>query len=308
MKCVSEFVALGFCPRRREGGISVFQIIDAGSEIYCSYEDDEFSLPKWEEYIGRTIPYVKDACLSDMRKNISPGYSWEAYYLPVLNAVIRKPEEVDKTKEAFRIVTDGLEDKIIRKFGKTLDIDIILYLGLCNGAGWVTEIRGKTCILLGIEKILELGWNNVDDMSGLILHETGHAYQERYGVLYRRYRETSGQFLWQLFTEGIAMVFEQEILGDCEYYHQDKEGWKAWCDQNISRIAKDFEADYQKMSKVNQRYFGDWVRYEGHPDVGYYLGARFVRYILDKELFDDIIRYEIEEVKRLFHEFILSVG
>lgn len=250
---------------------------------------------------------MKDICLLDMQQSVSPTYSWENYFLPVLNSVILNKEEVSKTAEVFRIITGGLEKKIIEKYGKTLDIDIILYLGLCNGAGWVTDIHGKTCILLGIEKILELKWNNMDDMSGLILHELGHAYQSQYGVLYRQYRELPDHFLWQLFTEGIAMVFEQEIVGDRDYYHQDKEGWKAWCNQHISRIALDFESDYQKMTMENQRYFGDWVRYENHMDVGYYLGTRFVRFILDKYRFDDIISFEIDEVKRLFYEYIHSM-
>lgn len=286
----------------------MFRIIDTGSEIYRSYENDVFSLQKWGDYMERALPYVKDICFSDMQKSLSPEYSWEGYYLPVLNAVIQKPEEVDKTVKTFRTVTDGLGKKMIKRFGKTGDIDIILYLGLCNGAGWVTEIHGKTCILLGIEKILELDWNNIEDMTGLILHELGHAYQAEFGVLHRRYQALSDQFLWQLFTEGIAMVFEQEILNDNDYYHQNKDGWKDWCDQNIRRITADFTLDYQTMTETNQRYFGDWARYEGHPDTGYYLGARFVRSILAKAEFDSIIRYEIEEVKRLFFDFALSVG
>jgi hypothetical protein len=282
-------------------------MIDASFEIYDSYENDIFSLQKWNDYMDRTIPYVKDKVLSDMQQSISPEYSWEAYYLPVLNAVIHEPENVRETAKIFRNITDGLEKKIIKKFGRTLDIDIILYLGLCNGAGWVTEIDGKTVILLGIEKILELKWNNIDDMTGLILHELGHAYQEKYGVLYRQYQASSDQFLWQLFTEGIAMVFEQEILNDSGYYHQNKDGWKEWCNQNISRISVDFELDYQKMTRENQRYFGDWARYEDRPDVGYYLGTRFVRFILEKEEFDRIICYEIEDVKPAFYEFMRSI-
>lgn len=282
-------------------------MIDASFEIYDSYENDIFSLQKWNDYMDRTIPYVKDKVLSDMQQSISSEYSWEAYYLPVLNAVIHEPENVRETAKIFRNITDGLEKKIIKKFGRTLDIDIILYLGLCNGAGWVTEIDGKTVILLGIEKILELKWNNIDDMTGLILHELGHVYQEKYGVLYRQYQASSDQFLWQLFTEGIAMVFEQEILNDSGYYHQNKDGWKEWCNQNISRISVDFELDYQKMTRENQRYFGDWARYEDRPDVGYYLGTRFVRFILEKEEFDRIICYEIEDVKPAFYEFMRSI-
>jgi len=285
----------------------MFQIFDTSSEIYRAYGKGGFSLQQWEKYIEMTIPQVKNMCLSDMQKSVSPDYSWDEYYLPVLNGVIQDKEEFEKAVEAFKSITDGLEQKIIERFGKSLNVDIVLYLGLCNGAGWVEKINEKHIVLLGIEKILELKWNNIDDMTGLILHELGHVYQAEYGVLYRQFKKTSDHFLWQLFTEGIAMVFEQEIVNDSSYFHQDKDGWKIWCDQNISKIANDFESDYQTMTFDNQRYFGDWVRYKGHYDVGYYLGACFVRFILDKDEFDNIISYDIDEVRHLFYEFVLSV-
>lgn len=37
-------------------------------------------------------------------------------------------------------------------------------------------------------------------------------------------------FVWQLFTEGIAMYFEQALVGNFNYYHQDKNGCLEWCD------------------------------------------------------------------------------
>jgi len=282
----------------------MFEIFDTSSKIYHAYDKDGFSLQKWEEYMEMTIPHVKNMCLSDMQESVSVEYSWQGYYLPVLNGVIQDKEEFEKAVEVFKCITDGLEQKIIKRFGKSLNVDIVLYLGLCNGAGWVEEINEKRLVLLGIEKILELKWNNIDDMTGLILHELGHAYQAEYGVLSRQFEKTSDHFLWQLFTEGIAMVFEQELVNDSSYFHQEKGGWKTWCDQNISRIASDFESDYQTMTFDNQRYFGDWVHYKEHCDVGYYLGARFVRFILEKDEFDNIISYDIDEVKNLFLEFV----
>lgn len=57
------------------------------------------------------------------------------------------------------------------------------------------------------------------------------------------------------------------------------------------------------MSFANQRYFGDWVSYNGHGDVGYYLGCRFVRYILLSCEFDEIICFDIAKVKELFECF-----
>lgn len=51
-------------------------------------------------------------------------------------------------------------------------------------------------------------------MYGLIYHELGHEYHNQYGVLDRTLDSNRHQFLWQLFTEGIAMYFEQMLIDD----------------------------------------------------------------------------------------------
>lgn len=100
------------------------------------------------------------------------------------------------------------------------------------------------------------------------------------------------------------MVFEQELIGDCNYFHQDKKGWKQWCDAHFQRILQAFSHDLDSMTQENQRYFGDWVRFEGQPDVGYYLGARFVRFLMESDSFDNIISYDIEQVTSAFQRFL----
>lgn len=59
------------------------------------------------------------------------------------------------------------------------------------------------------------------------------------------------------------------------------------------------------MTRMNQRYFGDWVDYHGHSDTGYYLGSRFVQRLL-KETgnFDDLIHLEIDAVYDLYQSFV----
>ena len=136
---------------------------------------------------------------------------------------------------------------------KTIDVEIILYIGLCNGAGWVVTLESKTYCLLGIEKIMELKWCDVNSMYGLIYHELGHVYQNQYGVLERIFENNRHQFLWQLFPEGIAMYFEQVLVDNFNYYHQDKDGWKLWCDNNLIQIIKDFNDDLNTMTFDNQR-------------------------------------------------------
>lgn len=279
-------------------------IIDAAKDVLSAFENDRFNLEKWKSYMEINVPQAKEICLLDMEDSISAaGLSWEEDYLPVLNAVVRHPDQCDQITESFCRVTENLNQRILDRFGKAPDADIILYLGLCNGAGWVTTLSGRTTVLLGIEKILELDWCGLDAMNGLILHELGHVYQAQYGILHREIGTLPDQFLWQLFTEGIAMVFEQEIVGDPEYYHQDKAGWKDYCAQNLQFIGQSFIHDLDTMTRDSQRYFGDWADFHGYGDVGYYLGAHFVRFLLAYDCFDDLILYDMDNVRKGFRMF-----
>jgi hypothetical protein len=58
------------------------------------------------------------------------------------------------------------------------------------------------------------------------------------------------------------------------------------------------------MSFENQRYFGDWVSYNGQGNVGYYLGTKFIHYLKGKYKFEDILNSDISKVKKEYKEFI----
>lgn len=280
------------------------KIIDTYSEICTAYEGAEFSFERWKAYIDAALPGIAHKMVSNVQKSLNTGrFSWEKDYLPVLNAAAAEEAAREAAHASFCSVTKDLERTVLSRFGKGLDVDVIFYLGLCNAAGWVTQYQERRVILLGIEKIIELNWCGIDDMRGLIYHELGHIYQEQYGILKRECGSDADSMLWQLFTEGVAMCFEQELAGDPDYYHQDKDGWKGWCDTHWEEIKADFKSDLKTMSFANQRYFGDWVSYRGHGDVGYYLGCRFVRDILRAQAWEEVIRLDIDTVKRLFLQF-----
>lgn len=284
------------------------KIINTLNKISDIYSNGSFDINKWNSYIENINPNLKQLCLNDMNETISTGLvTFEKDYLPILNNVINDEKSRNEAIISFEEVTNNLTDKIISKFGKIIDVEIILYLGLCNGAGWVVTLDNKTYCLLGIEKIMELKWCDIDLMTGLIYHELGHVYQNQYGVLERIFENNRHQFLWQLFTEGIAMYFEQALVDNFSYYHQDKNGWKLWCDNNLKQILKDFNNDLNIMTFDNQRYFGDWVKYNNHSDVGYYLGTKFVQYICMNNNFDDILSFDIKQVEILFSNFLGGV-
>lgn len=279
-------------------------IINTSTDFLSVFDAGCFNIDKWSAYMDAWIPGAKELCLRNMQDYIKAGYSWQDVFLPVLNLVTTDFLKREKAVKSFQEITNHLDARIEEIFGRPVDADIVLYIGLCNGAGWVTKVNGKTTVLLGIEKIIELDWCDTDSMTGLIVHETGHVFHSQYGSFKYDTHSTPEKFLWQLYTEGVAMVFEQEVIGNTAYFHQDKDGWKKWCDQHTEHIKRSFLHDLNTMTQENQRYFGDWVSFEGYKDVGYYLGTLFIRHLLQLDCFDNIIKYSIQEVKNGYDKFM----
>ena len=132
------------------------RIIDTTDRMAPVFASGPFQLEEWETYIEAAVPGAKELCLEDLQECMDAGCSWDGDYLPVLNAVMRDPAKQAEAITTFHKLTDGLDAVITDRFGRSVDADLILYLGLCNGAGWVTTVRGRATILFGIEKIMEL--------------------------------------------------------------------------------------------------------------------------------------------------------
>lgn len=281
----------------------MIKIIDTFLQIDSLFDNGTFNLKTWKEYINSIYDKVSDIFEEDLKECLDSGnYVYENDILPIINAV-HGHSALETLHTSFTNVTHDLNEKVIDCFGHELDIDIVLYIGLCNAAGWVTNINGRDVILLGVEKILDLNWYDEDSMYGLIYHELGHVYHKQYGIFNQYSDDSIRNFIWQLFTEGIAMYFEQVLINDFNYYHQNRNGWLNWCDDHFQQILTDFQSDLPMMTRFNQRYFGDWANYYGRGDVGYYLGARFVQYLCGKYSFEQLIKMEIDETVQDFFEF-----
>lgn len=287
-----------------KGRIIMIKIIDTYSQINAVFQNETFNLKKWELYINSIYENSADIFKKDLEEYLNSGeYVYDKDILPIINGVYGN-SALDTLHNSFCKVTERLNERIVACFGKELDVDIVLYIGLCNAAGWVTTINGKSVILLGVEKILELNWQDENSMYGLIYHELGHMYHKQYGVFDQCSDDNKKNFVWQLFVEGIAMCFEQVLVNDFNYYHQDINGWKEWCDNHFQQILKDFNADLPTMTRFNQNYFGDWVNYYGQGDVGYYLGTKFVQYLYNKYCFEQLINMKIDDVYKYYLEFV----
>lgn len=281
----------------------MIRIIDTRSHIESLFDNGTFDLKKWEIYIDSIYEESAVIFKSDLQECLDSGYyDYEKDILPVIQAV-HGHSSLETLCSSFDKVTACLNKRVFDCFGHELDIDIVLYLGLCNAAGWVTNINGRDVILLGVEKILELKWYDEDSMRGLVYHELGHVYHKQYGVFSQYSDNGSRNFVWQLFTEGIAMCFEQILVNDLDYYHQNKDGWLDWCNDHYQQIKEDFHADLPTMTRFDQRYFGDWVDYRGWGDVGYYLGAKFVHHLCNKCSISQLINKDIDTIYQEYLSF-----
>ena len=281
----------------------MIKIIDTFSQIDSLFDNGTFNLETWKEYINSIYDKVSNIFEEDLKEYLDSGnYVYENDFFPIINAVHGHPA-LETLHTSFTNVTHDLNEKVIDCFGHELDIDIVLYIGLCNAAGWVTNISGRDVILLGVEKILDLNWYDEDSMYGLIYHELGHVYHKQYGIFDQHSDNSSREFIWQLFTEGIAMYFEQILINDFNYYHQNRNGWLNWCDNHFQQILTDFQSDLPTMTRFNQKYFGDCANYCGRGDVGYYLGTKFVQYLCGKYSFEQLIKMELDEIVQEFYKF-----
>jgi len=254
----------------------------------------------WREYAAEISEELPSKCENDAK-----DYDFNKDVLPVIELSLNE-EKIDLVSKNFQIVTDKLNENLSKLFKEEPDIDIILYLGLCNGAGWATTLNNKNTVLLGIEKIIELNWYDEQNLSGLILHETGHLWHKLNGNFDIPTFTKRRKAIEQLYCEGIAMACEQILCDDDEFYHQDKDGWLNWCCEHESELKKEYLSRLNSKESV-QDFFGDWSSYNGHSDVGYFLGCRFIRHLMKRYPLKDIANMKYKTLNKAFTEFASTV-
>ena len=259
-----------------------------------------FDIELWRKYAREISKELTSKCENDAK-----SYDFNKEVLPVLNLALNN-EKIDFVNKNFQSVIKTLNSNLNKLFDKEPDINIVLYLGLCNGAGWATTLDGKNTVLLGIEKIIELGWGDETNMRALILHEIGHLWHKLNGNLHIPEYTKRRKGIAQLYCEGVAMVCEHILCGDDEFYHQDKNGWLNWCYENENDIKKEYLRRLNEKESV-QDFFGDWCSYNGRSDVGYFLGCRFVRFLMKANSLKEIANMKYRVLNKAFKEFANTV-
>lgn len=275
------------------------RIINTFDKIPTCFVNNVFDFDSWRKYTKGFSYELCEKCEKDAKE-----YDFDKDVLPAITNVLLNKEAALLTNASFIAVTNKLKTSIDRLFKDEIETDIILYLGLCNGAGWATTLDGKNTVLLGIEKIIELNWQNEADMQALIFHEMGHIWHKTYGNLYPKTQSKGEDSLVQLYQEGIAMVCEQILCQDNNFYHQNQNGWLDWCTSNKAEIKREYLNRIDNNIST-QDFFGDWCNYKGYSDVGYYLGREFIKYLQQQYSLIDIANLNINQLYQHFKAFAL---
>lgn len=264
------------------------KIIDTYHKIADCFNDGVFNIENWQRYsdsisTGLAVKLKSDIADYDFQKDI----------LPILNDVVRNLDKLDIAHRSFLSLTGGLSEKLQSVLQTDLNVSIIFYLGLCNSAGWATELDGQPVVLLGVEKIIELNWHSKTYMAGLIYHELGHVWHNkmRSGIM----KPFENRALWQLYREGVAMYVEQLLIDDKRFYHQDKDGWLNWCQGNNKDLYNVYLNRIIKGDSICD-FFGDWNNYDGKSDIGYYLGCELVKELSYKYSITQLANLEQNDV------------
>ena len=271
------------------------KIINTCDNIKVLFQNG-FDISVWRKYAGEISQELPSKCENDAK-----NYDFNSDVLPVLENALNN-EKIDFVSKNFQSVIDTLNDNLSKLFDKEPDITIILYLGLCNGAGWATTLDGKNTVLLGVEKIIELNWGDETNMRALIFHEIGHLWHKLNGNLHIPEYTKRRKGIAQLYCEGVAMVCEHILCGDNDFYHQDKDGWLSWCYKNENQIKREYLRRLDNKESV-QDFFGDWCSYNGHSDVGYFLGCRFVRYLMKSYSLKEIANMRYGRLNKEYKKF-----
>ncbi len=285
----------------------MLKIIDTFDEIQKLYEcflgkNDNEKLDCWLMYIDK-YPELKEKVIADYA---SDGYDWVDIAInmsfPLLES---KLDKICEAHDNIMLNTNTIGEKIETTFGLEEDIDIILYYGLCNSAGWATSYNEKAAVLLGIEKIVELNWQKDKSIKHLICHElchVAHSVLRSNECLDKAFDSLGDEAAWRLYIEGFAQRYEQVLLDD-EHYNQDKDNWLNWCKEKHRYICSKYLDCIMNELSVKD-FYGDWNSFEDRSDVGYYLGCEFIRKLQSSFDVSKIAKLDIKEVKQLAIEYL----
>lgn len=257
----------------------------------------EEKIELWEKCYISKYPELEKKCKEDYCSN---GYSWRKVAKKmVFNRTEKDFHKMVQAHENILLIMDTLNSRIDEVFNYSLDINIVLYCGLCNSAGWVDTYSNRRAILFGLDKIAELNWHTIEKLESLLAHELCHVVhfairgEDKLPDNVEKNNYNNG--IWSLYEEGFAQFFQYRLL-DKETDSRGKE-WFEKCKANERQLKKLYLTALFDKEKGVQNFLGDWFDVLGISDTGYYIGAEFIR-VLDKQYnFECVAKLQFKEIE-----------
>ncbi|MBU1019988.1 MAG: hypothetical protein KJ847_02135 [Firmicutes bacterium] len=255
----------------------------------------------WFQFMEK-YEYVRRLCIDDY---IKQGYDWrKVAFDRVFNYNFEFVSRMNSTSKVLENIVISMQNKLNDFF--KLDRDdtvIIIYHGLGNAAGWVTAFKGRPAIYLGLEKIVELDWDNQSKLEDLISHEYGHlVHMELRGTL-SPYFDFKRKMIFRMYTEGVATYCESIFNGR----EKSTPEWYNKCLQLESELKIEFMTRLNNETSNSEDFFGDWNPVLGINEAGYFLGLQIIKRLLRKMSIIEVMRLDYEYIENEFEDYIHDI-
>lgn len=291
----------------------MINIIDTFKDFKICFQDKlhlsiEEKIELWQAAYISKYPELEEKLKVDYEDS---GYSWRKIAEEMVFK--RTREDFPRMLEAYDNILNvisTINSRAEEKFDLELNINIVLYAGLCNSAGWVDKFDGKRAILYGIDKIAELEWQDRVKISSLLSHELSHVVhfeirgEDSLSENIEKSKYNKG--IWNIYEEGFAQYIQGVISGSKT--DSRGEGWTLECAEKEDELKKLYlEALYDKENGTKE-FFGDWFKVLGISDAGYYLGSRMIESLTERYSTEEIAKLKFCDIEREVIDFLRSTA
>jgi len=270
-------------------------VIDYISDLLTEY-GDLTAQERLNYWLTHNKKDVIERCIHDYQQ-INVDYRKYA----IENVFSKKKHKPDRILYVVKTIKKNINevvDKVRSAYGLYLDdIQIIIYHGLANAAGEATNFRGKPTIFFGVEKVVDLGWDNEEKILNLIVHEYAHLIHESLQKDGLERVDPHEKDVYRLYVEGFATYMEDIYAG------REKSEWFQECLEKEDDLKSEC---FKRMTTgiSCKEFFGDWWKVLGLSDTGYFLGYRFIKQLLNRFGLVEIGRFDYHEVEEQLYYFL----
>jgi hypothetical protein len=274
-------------------------LYDYGAEALAIYKapnpNDRYQA--WLAYIG-SYPELLSFCMLDyIEAGLHPKHIG-------LKKVFQQRHGVEPVKRAYKhllVVMQETPELTQRLMPHTpLDIDVIIYHGLGNGAGTATHLNNRPTLLFGIEKIAELKWDSPSRLRALFIHEYVHLYHDsiRDDSIEMTFDDSYDDAYYKLYVEGVATFLEHVALSRKDSQPE----WYITCIDKEAELKQAFLRTLKEGDDVTP-YFGDWHPPLDIPDSAYFMGMQIISMMNESMSIETIMTLPFNKIKSIIDTY-----